>query len=262
MKPIIQLLQQKSDAIPFNAGDVWLAGAGPGDPRYLTVDVLCSLMQADVIVYDALVHADVLALSPESQKYFAGKRGGKPSTAQEDITALLITLAQSGKKVLRLKGGDPFIFGRAGEEIQELVNARIPVRVLPGITSSFAALTRAMIPMTMRGVNKAIILATGHSADESSSELDWEALAGTGQPIIIYMGLRNIGNIVKRLVKGGLSQQTPVAIITSAATEQEALFFSSLQKVEDDVTKYNIEAPALFTIGAIVSMHSIFKGQN
>ena len=260
MNSVELFLQQNILETKFQPGHVWLAGAGPGDPRYLTVEVLCALVQADALVYDALVDAKVLALSENSRKYFAGKRGGKPSTSQEDITALLISLAQSGKKVLRLKGGDPFIFGRAGEEIQELVKAHIPVRVLSGITSAFAALTRAHIPMTMRGVNKAIILATGHSADESSPELDWKALAKTGQPLVIYMGLKNIEFIAKNLIDGGLKTETPVAIISAAATAKECLNISSLGRVVEDVQRHHITAPALFAVGDIVALRDVLTG--
>ncbi|MCA1416824.1 uroporphyrin-III methyltransferase, partial [Bradyrhizobium sp. NBAIM20] len=145
--------------------------------------------QAEIIVRDALVSDDVVALGPQAEIVFAGKRGGKPSATQDDITASLIDFARQGKKVLRLKGGDPFIFGRGGEEAEALVRAGVPFRILPGMTSSLAALASARIPATMRGISRAVTLATGHAAG-TEEDLDWLALAKTQEPIVVYMGLK------------------------------------------------------------------------
>ena len=164
-------------------GEVWLVGAGPGDPGLLTLDALAGLLQADVVVHDALVDARVLALARSgAQMRFAGKRGGKPSITQEDISAQLVAFARRGLRVLRLKGGDPFVFGRGGEEILALAAAGVPFRVVPGVTAGLGGLASACIPATMRGVNQAIILATGHGPDEEGT-VDWSALARTRQPI-------------------------------------------------------------------------------
>src|SRR5262249_44262845 len=162
------------DGIPvLAAGHVWLAGAGPGDPGLLTLDALAGLSQADVVVHDALVDKRVLALAgPQARLEFAGKRGGKPSAAQSDISERLIELARAGQKVLRLKGGDPFVFGRGGEEALALAAAGVPFRVIPGVTAGLAALAAASIPTTLRGVNRAVIFAAGHVAD---GEFDWAA---------------------------------------------------------------------------------------
>src|SRR5712692_5141895 len=166
-------------------GHVWLAGAGPGDPGLLTLDALAGLSQADVVVHDALVDKRVLALAgPQARLEFAGKRGGKPSATQADISQRLVELARAGQRVLRLKGGDPFVFGRGGEEALILAAAGVPFRVIPGVTAGLAALAAASIPATLRGVNRAVIFAAGYGAEEA--DVDWGALARTGEPIILY----------------------------------------------------------------------------
>ncbi len=236
-------------------GHVWLAGAGPGDPRYLTLEVAAALGQADIIVRDALVSDMVLKLAPQAEIVFAGKRGGKPSAVQDDITASLIVFARQGKRVLRLKGGDPFVFGRGGEEAEALVDAGIPFRVLPGMTSSLTALASASIPVTMRGISRAITLATGHAAG-TEDDVDWLALAKTNEPVVVYMGLKNIEKIVSMLMQGGRAPETPVAVIMSATTPQERIFTSRLETIAADAEREQFEAPALIVIGDIVSMRS------
>ncbi|WP_332303749.1 uroporphyrinogen-III C-methyltransferase [Rhizobium sp. GR12] len=245
----------------FKAGHVWLAGAGPGDVRYLTLEVALALSQAEIIVRDALVSDDVVALGPQAEVVFAGKRGGKPSATQDDITASLIDFARQGKKVLRLKGGDPFIFGRGGEEAEALVRAGIPFRILPGMTSSLAALASARIPATMRGISRAVTLATGHAAG-TEEDLDWLALAKIQEPIVVYMGLKNIGSIAGLLMQGGRSGKTPVAVIMSATTAQERIFIGTLESIADDARRENFEAPALIVIGEIVSMRNRLGGDS
>jgi uroporphyrin-III C-methyltransferase len=236
----------------FTPGEVWLVGAGPGDPGLLTLDALAALIQADVVVHDALVDARVLALARKGARlHFAGKRGGKPSIAQGDISALLIDLARRGQRVLRLKGGDPFVFGRGGEEILALAGAGIPFRIVPGVTAGLAALASAWIPATLRGVNQAIILATGHDPDDDAS-MDWSALARTRQPIVLYMGLRNLHAVAAALMRGGLPAGTPAAVIASATLPQQQVLVSSLERVATEAQTANLAAPALVVIGAIV----------
>jgi len=236
----------------FVPGEVWLVGAGPGDPGLLTLDALAGLLQADVVVHDALVDARVLALARSgAQLRFAGKRGGKPSIAQEDISAQLIALAHAGLRVLRLKGGDPFVFGRGGEEILALAAAGVPFQIIPGVTSGLGALVSARIPATMRGVNQAIILATGHGADDEG-RIDWSALARTRQPIVLYMGLRNLETIAAELMRGGLPASTPAAVIASATLAQEQVLVSSLECVAADARAANCAAPAIVVIGDVV----------
>lgn len=248
------------DAPAFEPGHVWLAGAGPGHPRYLTLEVADALGKADVIVHDALVSDAVLALARTSELIFVGKRGGKPSVAQDDITAKLIELARQNKRVLRLKGGDPFIFGRGGEEAEALVNAGISFRILPGMTSALAALASANIPATMRGISRSITLATGHAAG-TPGDLDWKALAKTGEPIIVYMGVGTIGTIAKLLMEGGLAGDTPVAVLMAATTPEERSMTATLATVEAEITRQDFAAPALIVIGKIVSMQAILSGR-
>lgn len=245
------------DARPrLEPGHVWLAGAGPGDPGMLTLDVLSALAQADVVVYDALVDKSILDLAVAAELVFAGKRGGKPSATQDDITARLIAYARDGRRVLRLKGGDPFIFGRGGEEALALVKAGIPYRILPGVTSALAGLAESGIPATMRGINKAFTLATGHAAG-TPDDLDWAALARTGQPIVVYMGLKNLPIIVKALLGAGLGANTPAAVIASATTAAKRIVTGTLSTIHADATEAGLEAPAIIVIGDIVSMRDM-----
>jgi uroporphyrin-III C-methyltransferase len=236
----------------FVPGEVWLVGAGPGDPGLLTLDALAGLLQADVVVHDALVDARVLALARSgAQMQFAGKRGGKPSIAQEDISAQLIALAHGGLRVLRLKGGDPFVFGRGGEEILALAAAGVAFRVVPGVTAGLSGLASAGIPATMRGVNQAIILATGHGPEEEGT-MDWSALARTRQPIVLYMGLRNLENIAAALLRGGLPASTPAAVIASATLAKQQVLVSTLECIGAEALAANFAAPAIVVIGDIV----------
>lgn len=249
------------DAPAFEPGHVWLAGAGPGHPRYLTLEVADALARADVIVHDALVSDAVLSLAKTQDLIFVGKRGGRPSVAQDEITGKLIELARAGRRVLRLKGGDPFIFGRGGEEAEALVKQGIPFRILPGMTSALAALASANIPATMRGISRSITLATGHAAG-TPDDLDWKALAKTGEPIVVYMGLKTIGAITRLLTEGGLSPDTPVAVLMAATTPDEKSLTATLSTVEAEVERQNFAAPALIVIGRIVSMQSVLSGQS
>lgn len=236
----------------FPAGEVWLVGAGPGDPGLLTLDALAGLLQAEVVVHDALVDPRVLALARGGADIlFAGKRGGKPSMAQEDITALLIRLARDGRRVLRLKGGDPFVFGRGGEEMLALAAAGIPTRVVPGITAGLGALASAWIPATMRGVSQAIIFTTGHGAEDDGT-MDWAALARTGQPIVIYMGLKNLESITQALMHAGLAPETPAAVIASATLPGQQVVVSTLDGIAHDAHVAKLAAPAIVVIGEIV----------
>lgn len=234
-------------------GHVWLAGAGPGDPGMLTLDVLSALGQADVVVHDALVDEAILDLAADAELVFAGKRGGKPSATQENITARLIEFARAGRRVLRLKGGDPFIFGRGGEEALALVKAGIPYRILPGLTSAIAGLADSGIPATMRGINKAFIMATGHAVG-TPEDLDWHSLARTNQPIVVYMGLKNLPRIVAALLEGGLPPTTPAAVIAWATTAAKRIVTGTLATIHADATDAGLEAPAIIVIGGIVAM--------
>ena len=233
-------------------GQVWLVGAGPGDPGLLTLDALAALAQADVIVHDALIDRRVLALAgPQAQLEYAGKRGGQPSTQQTAICNRLIELARARRRVVRLKGGDPCVFGRGGEEAEALARAAIPFRIVPGVTSGLAALAAASIPATMRGVNRAIILASGHAGPDE--ERAWVALARTGQPIVIYMAMRNVQSIAVALSRGGLAADTPAAVIVAATMAEERIVMSRLDRLAGDVEAIGVDLPGLIVIGNIVN---------
>lgn len=242
----------------FAPGHVWLAGAGPGDPGLLTLDALAGLAQADVVVHDALVDERVLALAgAQARLEFAGKRGGKPSPTQADISQRLVTLARAGQRVLRLKGGDPFVFGRGGEEAMALAQAGVPFRVIPGVTAGLAALASAAIPATLRGTNRAVIFAAGHGADE---DFDWAPLARTGQPIVLYMVMHNLERIAAALMQAGLNSETAAAVIASATTPRQRIVVSTLGKLAGDVRKQKIEPPAIVVIGDIVKTRAQLVG--
>lgn len=251
--PALQALARLRGHYPVLApGQVWLVGAGPGDPGLLTLDALAGLLQADVVVHDALVDARILALARKgAQLQFAGKRGGKPSIAQADISQKLIAAARGGLRVLRLKGGDPFVFGRGGEEMMSLVEAGVRFCVIPGITAGLGALSAACIPATQRGVNQAIILATGHAAEDAGS-VDWTAMARTRQPIVVYMALQNLGAIASAVRQGGLPADTPAAVIASATLETQRVVVSTLERVVEDARGAQLVAPALVVFGDIL----------
>jgi len=254
-------LAAKRAGVPvFAPGHVWLAGAGPGDPGLLTLDALAGLAQADVVVHDALVDERVLALAgPQARLEFAGKRGGKPSAAQSDISERLVALARAGNRVLRLKGGDPFVFGRGGEEAMTLAAAGVPYRIIPGVTAGLAALAVAGIPATLRGINRAVIFAAGHGADE---KFDWAPLARTGQPIVLYMVMHNLERIIAALMKAGLTGTTPAAAIASATTPKQRVLVSTLEKLAGEARTQKLEPPAIVVIGDIVTIQAQLLGEN
>ncbi len=238
----------------FELGTVWLVGAGPGDPCLLTLLALHALQHADVIVYDALVSDEVLALArPDALQEFAGKRGGRPSVHQEDISNRLIELAQAGHRVVRLKGGDPFVFGRGGEEAMRLASAGVLFRVVPGVTAGLAGLAYAGVPATMRSANHALILATGHPADEKDGP-DWERLGALGQPLVLYMAMKRLATIAAGLMRGGAAPDTPVAIVEEATTPRQRVLVTTLERAKADADAHGCAAPAIVAVGAIVAM--------
>jgi uroporphyrin-III C-methyltransferase len=237
----------------LEAGHVWLAGAGPGDPSLLTLEVLDALTQADALVHDALVSPEIVAVAAQAEKFFVGKRGGRLSIPQGDINALLVKLAKEGRKVLRLKGGHPTVFARGGEEAVALVENGIPYRVLPGVTSAFGGLASAGVPVTMRGVNGAVILATGFAA-VSDDRPDWAALARTGQPLVIYMGLTHMADTVADLIAGGLSEGTPAALVENATLAGERTVVATLGTLVEAARRENVVSPALIVVGGIVAL--------
>jgi uroporphyrin-III C-methyltransferase len=204
----------------FQPGWVWLCGAGPGDPGLLTLHAANALRQADVVVYDALVQERILDWAPKAEHIFAGKRGGKPSPKQRDISLRLIDLARAGKRVLRLKGGDPFVFGRGGEEAQTLAQHQIPFRIIPGISAGIGGLAYAGIPVTHRDVNQSVTFITGHDrSGNTPSALNWEAISTGSQVLVIYMGMKHIAQIRDHLLAAGRPGDEPVAVVTTATTD-------------------------------------------
>jgi uroporphyrin-III C-methyltransferase len=239
----------------FPPGEVWLAGAGPGDPGLLTLHAVNAIGQADVILYDALVHKAVLRLArPDVVLEFAGKRGGKPSPDQRDITERLIELARQGHRVLRLKGGDPFVFGRGGEEALGLVAAGVPFRVIPGITSGLAGLAYANIPATTRDTNHGVILVTGQYAAGNEQGLEWSALARTRLPLILYMGMTRLAEITAALMASGVSPNLPLAIVHNATTPEQRVLVTTLARAPEEAAAQGFGSPAIIAIGEMVRL--------
>jgi uroporphyrin-III C-methyltransferase len=239
-------------------GWVWLTGAGPGDPGLLTLHALNGLRQADVIVHDALVDDRTLTLAgPDCEIIYAGKRGGKPSPKQSDISARLVKLARDGKKVLRLKGGDPFVFGRGGEEALALVAAGIPFRVIPGISAGIGGLAHAGIPLTHRETNSAVTFVTGHGASGDLPDgIDWLALAAGSPVLVIYMAIKHLGTIRRRLMEGGRFADEPVAVVSRASQPDERVLETTLGMCVEDVAAQKIEPPAIVVIGEVVRLRA------
>lgn len=239
----------------FERGSVWLVGAGPGDPGLLTLHAINGLAQADVVLYDALVDGTILDLvGPQASCIYAGKRSGQ-SAGQQQITDQLIALARSGKRVLRLKGGDPFVFGRGGEEALALVEAGIPFRVVPGVTSGIGGLAYAGIPATHRDINHVVSFVTGHMAGgEVPDTVNWRALAEASPVIVVYMGLKHVARIASEIVAAGRSPDEPVAIISNATTERQFVLETTLARAAADIAAAGVPGPALIVVGEAVRM--------
>ncbi|MEE2720927.1 MAG: uroporphyrinogen-III C-methyltransferase [Pseudomonadota bacterium] len=251
------------ERLPFmlptlDPGWVWLTGAGPGDPGLLTLQALTGIQQADLIVHDALVSDKTLALAgPNCDIVYAGKRGGKPSPKQPDISARLVAFARAGKRVVRLKGGDPFVFGRGGEEALALVAAGIPFRVVPGISAGIGGLAHAGIPLTHRETNSVVTFITGHGASgDVPDSVDWAALASGSPVLVIYMALKHLGTIRDRLTDGGRRVDEPVAIVSKVTLDEEAVLESTLGRCVEDLAASEIEPPAMVVIGDVVRLRA------
>ena len=245
----------------FEPGWVWLAGSGPGDPGLLTLHALNALRQADVLVYDALVGKGILELvAPDCKLEYAGKRGGKPSAKQRDISIRLVELAEQGKCVLRLKGGDPFVFGRGGEEALYLAKAKIPFRIIPGISAGIGGLAYAGIPVTYRDFNSAVTFLTGHGmAGEIPERHNWDAIAQGSPVIVMYMAMKYLGVIAARLMRNGRSPDEPVAVITEASLPDQRVLETRLGTCAADIEKHGFEPPAVIVVGEVVSLREFLK---
>jgi uroporphyrin-III C-methyltransferase len=214
------------------------------------------LGQADVVVYDALVGEGVLALArPGARLEFAGKRGGRPSPKQADISHRLVQLARDGQRVLRLKGGDPFVFGRGGEEALALVEAGVPFRIVPGISAGIGGLAYAGIPVTHRDTNSAVTFLTGHNlTGKVPDDLDWMAIARGSPVIVIYMALKHLEHIAGRLLAAGRAPDEPVAIVSKASTDAQRVLETSLARCHGDAVAEGIEPPCLVVVGRVVEL--------
>lgn len=237
-------------------GQVYLVGAGPGDPDLLTFRALRLMQKADVVIYDRLVSPQILELvRRDAEKIYVGKARSNHTLPQQDINALLVSHAKNGQRVVRLKGGDPFIFGRGGEEIQTLLGEGIEFQVVPGITAASGASSYAGIPLTHRDHAQSVIFATGHLKDDTL-DLDWPALAQTNQTVVIYMGLTGLPQICEQLIAHGLAVSTPIALIQSATTDQQRVITGTLDTISCHPELPTIAPPALIIVGSVVSLHS------
>ena len=235
------------------AGKVWLVGAGPGDAELLTVKAMRAIQSADIIFYDYLVSDEIRALFPKNiPAYYVGKAKNKHSIAQEDLNQLLVTHAQAGLNVCRIKGGDPFVFGRGGEELLSLRSLGIEAEVVPGITSASGCSTYADIPLTHRGLSQGCTFVTGHA--EKSLDLNWQALAQLNHTLVFYMGLTRAEDISQHLLQGGLDAATPVAIIENGCRKNQRTIISSLGEFPVDVVREQVQSPALIIVGEVVRM--------
>jgi uroporphyrinogen III methyltransferase / synthase len=236
-------------------GTVYLVGAGPGDPELLTLKGRRVLAEADVVVYDHLVSPELLELAkPGCERVFAGKKGGQFCRPQAEIDETLVRLALEGKTVVRLKGGDPFIFGRGGEEATALAAAGIGFEVVPGVTSALAAAAYAGIPLTHRSHNSAVVLLTGHEDPaKPGASVRWEDYSRLKATLCIYMGVKNLGTITARLEAGGMPASTPAAIVESATTESHRTILGTLGTLSDLADAAGVEAPAMIIIGEVAA---------
>ncbi len=241
-----------AEAFPvFQEGWVWLVGAGPGAPGLMSLLCYHAMQNCDVVVYDALVNPDILRwVKPGVVLEYAGKRGGKPSPIQQEISYRLIELARAGKRVLRLKGGDPFMFGRGGEESQYLAKARIPFRIVPGITAGVGGLAYAGIPVTHRDTNHSVIFLTGHDATgKMPASVNWQAIAKASPVIVMYMAVKNLGEIAQALIEGGRTSDDPVTIVSNASLPHQVVNTTSLGKAGAFVTENDPPTPAVVVVG-------------
>jgi len=248
-----------TSAAPRAAGDVTLVGAGPGDPELLTLKALRALQDADVILYDRLVAPEVLDLARrDAARICVGKAAGTAGTTQEEINALLVKLANQGKRVVRLKGGDPFVFGRGGEELQALAKAQINFSVVPGITAALGAAAYAGIPLTHRDFAHSVTFVTGHAQGHGEApgpEPDWRTLAKPGATAVFYMGLARLDHIVEKLLQHGAAATRPTGIIAQGTTANQRVITATLATIREVLSGANVESPALLIVGDVVALH-------
>jgi uroporphyrin-III C-methyltransferase len=252
-KPIDALLPSHEQS---SCGRVFLVGAGPGDPELITLKGLRSLRKADVVVYDRLICQDLLDEAPsQAERVFVGKACGQHSMKQEEINALLIRHARQGRMVVRLKGGDPFVFGRGSEEALALAQASIPFEIVPGVSSAIAVPAYAGIPVTQRGLASSVTIVTGHEQYSCGSYgVNWEVLATLGGTLVILMGVETLSHITQRLLNGGLHPDTPAAVIQQGTIPQQRVVTDKLVGIAECASIAKIKSPAVVIIGAVVAL--------
>jgi uroporphyrin-III C-methyltransferase len=236
-------------------GKVYLVGAGPGDPKLLTVRATELLKSAEVVVYDRLVGDEILNLIPQNaEKTYVGKESGNHVVPQDKITGLLVELALAGKNVVRLKGGDPFIFGRGGEEAEALVENGIEFEVVPGVSSAVAAPMYAGIPLTHRDYASSVAIVTGHRAGEGERPIDWVRIARAVDTVVILMGIESLENITNKLLLGGLNPETPVAIIQQGTSKQQKTVLGTVENITKEAADQKVQSPAVIVIGEVTTL--------
>jgi uroporphyrin-III C-methyltransferase len=237
-------------------GKVYLVGAGPGDPQLLTIKAVKALKDADVVIYDRLgVSEDVLCLAPDSaERIFVGKRTGLHEVPQDQITNIIIDKAKQGGKIVRLKGGDPFIFGRGGEEAEALVAEGIEFEIIPGISSSVSAPMYAGIPLTHRDYAASVAIITGHRAGDAEKPVDWVKIANAVDTMVILMGVESLEGIVGKLIAGGINPEKPVAMVESGTLPQQRTLISTLGTVVKEAAEKQIKPPSVIVIGEVANL--------
>ena len=253
-----ELLQRELQGFDSDSvrGEVYLVGAGPGDPDLLTFKALRLMQKADVVVYDRLVSGPILDMvRRDAEKIYAGKAKANHSIPQESINQLLVRLAKEGKRVLRLKGGDPFIFGRGGEELAELIDENIEFQVVPGITAASGCASYAGIPLTHRDYSQACIFVTGHRRD-NEGDLNWEMLSHANQTVVFYMGLENVERICSSMKAHGRDPATPAALVEKGTTTSQRVFVGDLDSLPGIIADNEVRAPTLILVGEVVALHN------
>ncbi|HFD81509.1 MAG TPA: uroporphyrinogen-III C-methyltransferase [Gammaproteobacteria bacterium] len=260
-----EVLEKALEENDFDAqpqGEVYLVGAGPGDPDLLTFRALRLMQAADVIVYDRLVAPPILEMARrDAERIYVGKERDNHALSQENINQLLVRLAKEGKRVVRLKGGDPFIFGRGGEEIATLMENGVNFQVVPGITAASGCASYAGIPLTHRDYAQSVVFVTGHLQD-GSVDLNWKALAHRNQTIVFYMGLHGVGVVAQQLVRHGLPETTPVALVQQGTTQNQRVLITDLKHAEQTVRDEQVKPPTIIIVGEVVELHKTLKWFN
>lgn len=242
---------------PFGAGEVALVGSGPGDPELLTLQAYKFIQQAEVVIYDRLVSKEIMALVPEhAELVYVGKMQSHHRVPQDGINQLIVDHAKAGKKVVRLKGGDPFVFGRGGEEAQFALANNVACHIVPGLTASSACSSYVGIPLTHRQVAQSCTLVTGHVKNCGALDLPWHTLSDEKQTVVFYMGVKSLPIITKQLIDAGRREQTPAALIHKGTTPEQQLYRGTLANLNEIVEQHNVKPPTLIVIGDVVDTFS------